>query len=159
MVDSVDIRSLPGAGVYQLFLPEQVATTLHLTEADGNALFIIHENKMQLEWLSQRIWQQYHSLKNAFTVSKVRLKRKKRLAVIILVFAGLITLFSSGIARQTHVNILYINTFVITVGVFCCLQLLKYFAKGVSFSDSDFVSELQISELKESILKDFSPED
>ena len=80
MADAVDIKPLPGAGVYQLFLPEQVASTLQLTAADGHALSIIHENKMQLEWLGQRIWEQYHSLKNAFMIGKERLKRKKRIA-------------------------------------------------------------------------------
>ena len=156
MADAVDIKPLPGAGVYQLFLPEQVASTLQLTAADGHALSIIHENKMQLEWLGQRIWEQYHSLKNAFMIGKERLKRKKRIAALMLASAGLIALFSAGIARLTQINILYINTFAFAIGIICCLQLLKYFAKGMSIADSHLTSGLEISELKESILKDYS---
>jgi len=156
MADAVDIKPLPGAGVYQLFLPEQVASTLQLTAADGHALSIIHENKMQLEWLGQRIWEQYHSLRNAFMIGKEKLKRKKRLAAIMLASAGVIALFSAGIARLTQINILYVNTFAFTIGIICCLQLLKYFAKGMSIADSNLTSGLQISELKESILKDYS---
>ncbi len=159
MHDKVEIKHMPEAGVYRLFLPEPVITALRLTAADGQALFITHENKMQLEWLGQRIWQQYHALKNAFTAGKERLKRKKRLAVILLAFAGLIAIFSALISRLARINILYINTFVITVGAFCCLQLLQYFAKGSSLSDNELASGPEISELKKSILNDYSPED
>jgi len=156
MTDSVDIKPLPGAGVYQLILPDQVASTLRLTEADGHAIFITHENKMQLEWLGQRIWQQYHSLKNAFTIGKERLKRKKILAAIILAVAVLTGLFSAEIASLAHSSSLYVKTLAFAVGIICSLQLLKYFAKGMSLSNGALVSEPQISELKESILKDFS---
>jgi hypothetical protein len=159
MTDPVDIKPLPGAGVYQLFLPEQVARELQLTESDGHALSIIHENKMQLEWLGQRIWKQYHSLKSAFIAGREKLKRKRRLAVIILALACLTALFSKGIAGITHLSDLYIKTLAFAVGIVCCLQLLKYFAKAMSFSDSDLVAGSQISELKEAILKDFSRQD
>jgi hypothetical protein len=159
MNDSVEIKPLPGGTVYQLFLPEPVVAALRLTAADGRALFITHENKMQLEWLGQRIWQQYHALKSAFAAGRERLKRKRRMAVILLIIAALIAAFSSAISRLTQVNILYINTFVIAVAVFCCLQLLQYFSKGSLSPDNDPLSGLQISELKKSILRDYSIRD
>jgi hypothetical protein len=156
MTDSVDIKPLPGAGVYQLILPDQVANTLQLTEADGHTLFITHENKMQLEWLGQRIWQQYHSLKNAFAAGKERLKRKRRSAAIILAVAVLTGLFSEEIAGLARISTLYVKTLAFAAGIICCLQLLKYFAKGISLSEGVLVSQPQVSALKESILKDFS---
>jgi hypothetical protein len=158
MTDSVEIKPLPGAGVYQLLLPDQVASTLHLKAADGRTLFIIHENKMQLEWLGQRIWEQYHSLRNRFSISKERLKRKKRIAFIILVLAGLVAVFNSAIAAFTNLSVLYIKTFAFLAGIICCLQLLKYFAKGIFYSQADPDSEQMMQELKESILKDYSME-
>ena len=159
MTDSIDIRSLPGGGVYQLCLPEQLSNTLRLTKADGNALSIVHENKMQLEWLAQRIMKQYQAFNNALTAGKAKLKRKKRLAFIILGISLLTGLFSSGIAKLAHINILYTYTFIFTVGIISGLQLLKYFAMGFTLSEGDVNSDLHISGLKDLILKDFSPED
>ncbi|MDP4131459.1 MAG: hypothetical protein Q8918_18040 [Bacteroidota bacterium] len=156
--NSIDIKSLPGAGVFQLVLPEQVATRLQLKQPDGHVLFIIHENKMKLEWLAQSIWKQYQIMNNAFISGKTRLNRKKRVAVIVLLFTALIAVFRSGLATLTHINLLYINATVFTLGVMCCMQLLKYFAMGMKRPDETQVSGIGISELKELIQKDYSPE-
>ncbi|HEY4156049.1 MAG TPA: hypothetical protein VGM24_11495 [Puia sp.] len=157
MTDSPDIRSLPGA--YQLFLPEQVAAMLHLTQGDGKALVIIHENKMQLEWLAQKIGEQYHSLYNAFIAGKARLKRKKRRVLIILLFVALAAIFNGPLAGIMQVDRLYIKAFIFTLGIICCMQLLKYLAMGMAGSARGVDTELSVLELKELILKDFSPEE
>lgn len=159
MPDSIDIRSLPEVGVYQLFLPEQVATLLQLKEEDGNPLSIIHKNKMQLEWLGQSILKQYNTLNDAFIVAMAKLKRKKRLAIIMLVLSASIALLSSYIAALIRVNILYVRAFVFTIGIICCLQLLKYIALGITYGDKGLVSDFRILELKELILKDYSLKD
>ncbi len=156
MPDSIDIRSLPEVGVYQLFLPEQVATMLQLKEDDGNPLSIIHKNKMQLEWLGQNILKQYNTLNEALQTGMAKLKRKKRLAIVILAISALIALLSSNIAALVRVNILYLRAFVFTIGIICCLQLLKYIALGISYVDRGLASDFRILELKELILRDYS---
>ena len=153
-----DIEFLKSTGLYQLRLPEPVTTVLKLTEADGHALFIVHENKMQLEWLAQKIADEYGKVKNSFMISKMRLKRKRKLAISILILASLIALFRIPVSGLVHIDVLYLNVFVFTLGIVCCLQLLKYYALGISKSDDDLLSGLPFSELKELILKDYSPE-
>lgn len=157
MPDSIDIRSLPEGGVYQLFLPDQVASMLQLKEDDGNPLSIIHKNKMQLEWLGQTILKQYNTLNEAFIAGTAKLKRKKRVAIIVLALSALIAFLSSNIATLTKINILYVRVFAFTVGIICCLQLLKYIAQGLTNADKSL--DFRILELKELILKDYSMED
>lgn len=158
MENIVDIRPLPDAGVYQLILPEQVSSLLQLKQPDGKMIRIIHENKMQLEWLGQRIWQQYHFLDDVFITGKTKLIRKKRLAFIILIMAALISIFRTSIAGWIHVDIIYLTAFLFTVGVISCMQLMKYFALGTAGTNRDQVSG-QISALKELIRKDYSSTD
>jgi hypothetical protein len=158
MENTIDIRSLPDAHAYQLLLPDQVAARLQLKQADGNTLFITHENKMQLEWLGQRIWQQYHNLNSSFTASKTRLNRKKRTAVIVLLSVAILAVFRNRLATLLRMDSMYVNAFIFTVAILCGMQLLKYLAMGVSAMDREIASDSTILELKEIIQKDYSPE-
>jgi hypothetical protein len=159
MADSLEISALPVAGVYRLLLPESVANLLKLTEPAGKALFITHQNKMQLEWLRQSIWEQYHTASEAFTAGKARLKRRKQWATATLLLAAVVALFNVRLSQLAHIDVLYIKVLSFTIGVICCLQLLKYFAMGMTLAGRDSGAEQRVLELKELILKDFSMEE
>ena len=105
--------------------------------------------------VGQRIWQQYHFLDDAFITGKTKLIRKKRLAFIILIMAAIISIFRISIAGWTHVDIIYLTAFLFTIGVISCMQLMKYFALGITGTNRDQASG-QISALKELIRKDYS---
>jgi hypothetical protein len=153
---SADIEFHPENDNYRLILPAPVTEVLSPTNADGKILPITHENKMQLEWLAQKIVSRFNKLNEDLIANRVILKRKKNIAVGIIILAAVAALFKYNLARVTNINILYINVAAFAVGIIACLQLLKYFALSYTDSGRDIASDLQIIELKELIQKDYS---
>jgi hypothetical protein len=152
---SADIEFLPADKKYRLLLPGPVTQLLDLKNADGKTLIMTHENKMQLEWLAQKIYGRFNTAKELLISIKTRLKRKKRLVLILLGLAAVAGFLNKEIASLSQLNSLYIKVSAFAIGIICCLQLLKYYAQGISSIElASFDPE--ISELKELILKDYS---
>ena len=156
MTANANIEFQPESGKYILTLPESVYKTLGLTDTEGKPISIVNENKMQLEWLSQKIMGWFHDLNTRIMSTRSRLNRKKRVAVLILFISILIAFLNHSLSRITHIDILYINLSAFGFGMICILQLFKYFALGLTGYGMKSNAEDEINDLKQLIQKDYS---
>ena len=151
-----EIKILQNDNQFQLLLPEPATDLLGLKGPDGSPLPIVHENKMQLEWLSVSIMDKYRALTNQYAVTHKRLDVKKRWAATILLVCAVLAFCSYYVIPLNHIQKLYITVSAFTIGIISCLQLLKYFALGMNGRAKDLSSDLELVLLKEQIIKNFS---
>ncbi|MBS1597620.1 MAG: hypothetical protein JST75_05310 [Bacteroidetes bacterium] len=154
---SANIQLVSNNNNYELVLPDSIRDAFGLKDQNGNQLSIKSENKMQLEWLAQSIVSSFTKLNEYRTISNKKLNRKKTMCVALLAICGIVALAKTNIANLFHTTPLYINLIVFGVAIISCLQLLKYFALGISaINQGDFSSDPEIEQIKEMILKDYS---
>ena len=156
MTANANIEFHSETGKYTLTLPESVYKTLGLTDAEGRPLSIVNENKMQLEWLSQKIMGWSHDLNNRVESTRSRLNRKKKYAGSILLVSIVLAVSNRPLSRITHIDILYINLAAFAIAMICILQLFKYFALGITIRGVNADEDHEINELKQLIQKDYS---
>jgi len=147
------ISFVPELSRFQLVLPGIVTDQLGFRDENKTQLSIVHENKMQLEWLAQKIMEQYFSLKTGNEKFKARLRIKKAIAFFILLATVIGFLLRNQIALNFHFSVIYLNAGTFAAGIICLLQLLKYFALG--FAKSDLSEEPEIIELRQLIREQY----
>src|SRR5215467_13873676 len=125
MTANANIEFQPESGKYILHLPESVYKKLGLTDTEGKPLSIVNENKMQLEWLAQKIMNWFHDLNTKLVSTKSKLNRRKRIAALILLICILVAFLNRPLSNITHIEILYINLSTFAVGMICILQLFN----------------------------------
>jgi hypothetical protein len=152
---TTDIKFLPDSNRYLLVLPGQLTNVLDLNDDEGKAIPITHENKMQLEWLSQRLLSLFGKVNETLVANRATLKRKKYWAVSIIFLSVLAAVFNQELARLAHTQVFYIEVTAFAVGAISCLQLFKYFAMGFTDLGRDSFSDVQFAEIKELIRKDY----
>ncbi len=140
------ISFVPELSRFQLVLPGIVTDQLGFKDENKRQLSIVHENKMQLEWLAQKIMEQYSLLKTGIEKFKARLRRKRTIALCILLATVIVFLLRNQIVLNFHISVIYLNAGTFAVGIICLLQLLKYYALG--FAKNDLSEEPEIIELK-----------
>ena len=138
-----NIEFLPDGKKYQLILPVPIVNSLGLTDPEGRPVSIIHENKMQLEWLSQRILTRFSQMNDELIVKKSKLKKRKYWMLGIMAMAIVAGLLNAPLAKMLHVSVLYIDVIAFAFGIIACLQTLANL-------------DPEMMEFKELILKDYS---
>jgi|GEM_PF-962710 len=151
-----EIKILRNEDQFQLLLPEPATDLLGLKGPDGKPLPIVNENRMQLEWLSHSIMKKYKSLTDQTIVTHKRLDVRKRWAAMILLACAVLTFCSYYLIPLNRVQKLYVTVSAFTIGIISCLQLLKYVAMGANSQRMDPSADLELIQLKEQIIKDFS---
>ena len=155
MANSFDIQFNQEIQKHLLIVNDAIKNELDLKDDQGKPLLMIHENKMQLEWLSQKIIALYTELNQVIEFYSTRLKKRKKVAIIILLSISVVALFNNNIARLLHLNPVYINAPAFAIGIVCVLQLLKYYAMGFNGYGSNLESNLKIIELKKIIQEQY----
>ena len=151
-----EIKILQNEDQFQLLLPEPATDLLGLKGPDGKPLPIVNDNRMQLEWLSHSIMKKYYALTSQNTVTHKRLDVRKRWAAMILLVCAVLIICSYYLIPLNHIQKLYVTISAFTIGIISCLQLLKYFAMGTNSQTIDLSADLELIQLKEQIIKDFS---
>jgi hypothetical protein len=144
-----------GSKKYRLILPRPVIDQLGLMDGEGNIVPIIHENRMQLEWLAQKILSWFNAIHDNRVLVNRKLNKRKRIAIIVLLLAVLAAIFHTGLASLIHVSAAYISVVAFALGIIAFLQLLKYYALGLAARGEGLSSDQQVVELKELIQKDY----
>ena len=97
-------------------MPVPVGNSLGLTDQEGRPVSIIHENKMQLEWLSQRILTRFSQMNDELIVKKSKLKKRKYWMLGIMALAIAAGLLNAPLAKMLHVSVLYIDVIAFAFG-------------------------------------------
>jgi hypothetical protein len=144
-----------GSNKYRLILPSPVIDQLGLIDAEGNTVLILHENRMQLEWLAQKILSWFNAIHDKRVFKTRKLNKKKTIAIIVLVVAALAAIFHTRFASLLHVSAAYVSVSSFALGIVAFLQLLKYYALGLAAREEDPSSDQNVLELRELIQKDY----
>ena len=155
MSTNFDIQFSQEIQKHLLIVNEEIKNELDLRDDQGRPLLMVHENKMQLEWLSQKIIVLYTEIKQVIEFYSTRLKKRKRVAIFLLLGTSAVALFNNEIARLFHLHPIYINVPAFAIGIVCVMQLLKYYALGFNGYGSDLESNLKIIELKKIIQEQY----
>src|SRR5580693_9348242 len=117
MANSFDIQFNQEIQKHLLIVNDAIKNELDLKDDQGKPLLMMHENKMQLEWLSQKIIALYTELNQVIEFYSTRLKKRKRVAIILLLSISVVALFNNSIARLFHINPVYINAPAFAIGI------------------------------------------
>jgi len=155
MATETDIVFESDGNKYRLILPRPVIDQLGLMDAEGNTVPIVHENRMQLEWLAQKIFSWFNTIHDKQVFVTKKLNKKKRIAIIVLALAALAGIFHNRLASLLHLSAGYIAVSGFALGIIAFLQLLKYYALGLATGREDLSTDQQVLELRELIEKDY----
>ncbi|MFI5153079.1 MAG: hypothetical protein ACHQET_07065 [Chitinophagales bacterium] len=136
-------------------LPKDIAEALQLSDNTGNPVLIVNENKMQLEWLVQKINALFNAQDRSLTVFKTKLKRKKTITFFVLILSALVVKFSQPISSLLGTSRIPVNFCGLSIAIISFLQLLKYIAQGFSGPSTRFADTNEAADLRETILKNF----
>jgi len=155
MIPAPEIQYIQSIRKYQLNLPAAIIEAFQLNDETGKPLTITHENKMEVEWLAQKLNTQFISQIEAMKTFRTKLSRKKKIAFIFLAVAILITVFSYSISKLIGSTQILVSAFGFTIAIVALLQLLKYIAQGLSGPMSKLTDPEETSKIKEIILRNF----
>lgn len=142
-------------GKYQLILPEEMIKDLDLSNNDGKAFEIFHENKLSLEWLYKDIEQRHIAFKEALQKSAKKRERKMIILSIILFLAVLAVLFNSKIAAITNSPVSIINLLCAFVIIFSGFAMFQTYALKGLLPRGNFIENLKWIEMQELIIERF----
>jgi len=155
MAAAPEIQYIQSIRKFQLVLPESMIETFQLRDDSGNPLSITHENKMELEWLAQKLNTLFKSQSETTNTFQSKLNTKRKMAFIVLAIAILIVVFSHSLSTLLGSAQLPISGTGFALGVIAILQLLKYFAQKLSGPVSKLADAEEVLKIKETILKNF----
>lgn len=137
-------------------MADQVMDDLLLKDEQGKPLEIVHENKMQLEWLAADI--EKHHGEFIVYMEKVRKRRqlKMKIAIIILLITIVVAIMNHTVASWLSLPLGTLNMMTILIGFFSAWQILQLYLLGSRGGSAALKENLRTLELQELIKKKFS---
>lgn len=155
MEDRLNIEFIRGTGKYKLHLPETVTSDLLLMDERHQPLEILHENKMELEWLSADIINRHKEFLTSMEKAKRRRRIKMTIAAAILLLIAIATFMSRTLAELFKIPFNIFNLLIFLVGIVTLWQVFQLYVLGGVRAPIGLMDDLKTIELKERIREKF----